>query len=135
MSYLLDADTVVDYLFNQPGARALLPRLRDAGLAMSIVTYIELYHGVYTSRDPHQAERGLKDFLRDVRILPVTRRVAVRTARIRADLQRRGLPFKHRAIDLIVAATALVYDLTLITSNARDYQDIPDLRRIDPRSR
>ena len=101
---------------------------------MSIVTVIELYHGVYTSRDPQRAERGLRAFLRDVRILPVTRGVALRTARVRADLQRRGLPFKHRAIDLIVAATALVYDLTLVTSNARDYQDIAAIRRREPPS-
>lgn len=134
MSYLLDSDTVVDYLFSQPAVRSLLAQLAPEGLAISIVTYLELYHGVYTSKDPKQAERGLRAFLTTVTTLPLTRRVALRTARIRADLQQRGLPFKHRAIDLMVAATASNFDLTLLTSNTRDYQDIPNLKRRDPRA-
>jgi tRNA(fMet)-specific endonuclease VapC len=30
--------------------------------------------------------------------------------------------------DLSIAATALIYDLTLVTHNTADYVDIPDLR-------
>jgi predicted nucleic acid-binding protein len=32
-----------------------------------------------------------------------------------------------RALDLIIAATALEYDLTLVTDNTGDFKDIPDL--------
>ena len=34
---------------------------------------------------------------------------------------------KARALDLINAAIALEHDLTLVTRNVRDYQDIPGL--------
>lgn len=35
---------------------------------------------------------------------------------------------RPRALDLVTAATALFYDLTLVTRNQRDYADIPRLR-------
>jgi predicted nucleic acid-binding protein len=31
------------------------------------------------------------------------------------------------ALDLLIAATALEYDLTLVTDNIEDFKDIPDL--------
>jgi predicted nucleic acid-binding protein len=38
-----------------------------------------------------------------------------------------------RALDLIIAATALEYDLTLVTANNKDFADIPDLLLSQPR--
>ena len=53
--------------------------------------------------------------------------------RLRHELLSRNLPIKHRAYELIVAATAQAHDLTVVTSNTRDYQDIPGLKRPNPR--
>ncbi len=33
-----------------------------------------------------------------------------------------------RSLDLIIAATALEYNLTLVTRNTEDYADVPDLK-------
>jgi len=57
----------------------------------------------------------------------VTREVAERCAEIRAELTRRQRRVRPRALDLIAAATALEYGLTLVTRNTADYQDIPDV--------
>jgi tRNA(fMet)-specific endonuclease VapC len=46
--------------------------------------------------------------------------------RICASLQRRG--FKVSAHDLIIAATAISLDYTLITANRRDFERIEGLR-------
>ena len=46
----------------------------------------------------------------------------------------RKLPIKQRAYDLIVAATALEYDLIVVSSNTKDYQDIAGLRQFEPRT-
>ena len=67
-------------------------------------------------------------------MLPLNRRVILRTARLRRELLDRKLPIQHRAYDLITAATALAYALTLVTSNTRDFADIPGLALFDPRS-
>ena len=134
MSYLLDADTVIDYFAGREPAVTLVPRLQQDGIALSSLTLIELYTGVYGGRNPRDAERQLRGLLRVAAVLPVNRRVIVQTARLRSELLATKAPIKHRAYDLLTAATALVYDLTLVTSNDRDFADIPGLRRLNPRT-
>ena len=134
MRYLLDADSIIDYLANQPGALAAFPHYLRDGAAVSATTTIELFTGVAGARDPKTAERQLRVFLHSVTVLPVNRRVILQTARLRRDLLDRKRPMEDRAYDLITAATALAYDLTLITSNTRDFADIPGLRLLDPRT-
>ena len=134
MRYLLDADSIIDYLANQPGALAHFPHYLRDGAAVSSTTAIELFTGVYGARDPKTAERQLRVFLRSVTVLPVNRRVMLQTAQLRRDLLDRKRPIKDRAYDVITAATALAYDLTLVTSNTRDFADIPGLRLVDPRT-
>jgi tRNA(fMet)-specific endonuclease VapC len=34
-------------------------------------------------------------------------------------------------MDLMIAATALLYDLTLVTHNTKDFSHIPGLRMVD----
>lgn len=134
MKYLLDADWSIDYLSGIRAARALFPILLKDGVAVSVVTQIELYTGAYGAPDPDRALRELRTFLRVTTTLPLNRRVVQRTARLRALLRSQNLPIKHRAYDLIVAATALEYGLVLVTSNIRDYQDISGLSVFNPRA-
>ncbi len=131
--YLVDTDWAIDFLTNQQGARRLLPELLNAGAGVSIVTFIELYEGVQRSRNPQQADRDIRTLLQGLTMLPLTRRVALRTAQVRGELRAQKLPVQHRAFDLIVAATALTHDLTLVTSNTKDFEDISGLKRINHR--
>jgi predicted nucleic acid-binding protein len=55
--------------------------------------------------------------------------VAKQVAQIRAALRRTKAPLNHRALDLIIAGTAVAYDLELLTRNTKDFNDIPNLRR------
>ncbi len=61
------------------------------------------------------------------RILPVTDRIALEWGRI-AALRSRG------DIDGLIAATAIVHDLILVTRNVRDFEDIA-VSLINPWSR
>ena len=133
MSYLVDATYVIDLFTRQPHAEALLPTLLNEGLGISVVTELELWEGVYTGRDPAAATRTLRQFLSGVRIYPLSRTVARRCARLRGELRAHRRPIQHRALDLLIAATALEYDLVMVTSDA-DYDDIPDLTRLNPRT-
>ena len=134
MRYLLDADSSIDYLTGQAYTQTLFPQLLRDGSAVSGTTLIELLSGVYAGRNPREAERELRTFLGSVKVLPINRRVIVRTARLRATLLVAKAPVRHRAYDLITAATALVYDLTLVTSNTKDFGDIPGLTLLNPRT-
>ncbi len=103
MTYLSDATWVIDLLAGQQAAVALHPTLVRAGLALSIITYTELWEGVlFTRRDQRVVERGLREFLRAVTILPYSRRVAQRAARLRGEMRRRGLRVEHRALVVLI---------------------------------
>jgi tRNA(fMet)-specific endonuclease VapC len=128
MKYLLDSDLVIDWLNgHQPTIRLVTPLVTD-GIGLSILTYAEIFEGIYGARNPRAEERAFRTFLRGLRVLPISRAVARRAGRIRRDLRARKLPVAQRALDLFIAATALEHGLTLLTRNQKDYADIPGLR-------
>lgn len=64
--------------------------------------------------------------LNDTKILEVTVEVAERFGRLQAGLLDTGRPAP--GMDLMIAATALVHDLTLVTHNTQDFENVPGLR-------
>ena|SRR6266536_3912577 len=125
MSYLLDTDAVADWLNSRPKAVRLLPTLEPEGLAISLITYGEVYDGIYYGRDPRSAEQAFRRFLRGVSVLPLTRTIRRRFARLRGQLRRQGLTVQDP--DLLIAATAFTHDLTLVTRNIHHFGRIPGL--------
>src|SRR5688500_5090201 len=90
MTYLLDSDWVIAYLAGRQSAVGLLTRLAPMGMAISLMTYGEVYEGIYYGRDPRAAEQGFLGFLRAVQVLPVGRMVMRQFARLRGHLRSRG---------------------------------------------
>lgn len=126
MTYLVDTDWVADWLDGRPPAVMLLNRLRPEGLAISMITYGEIYEGIYYGRDPRAAAAGFRRFLRGVRVLPISRATARRFARLRGALRLQGQLIPQP--DILIAARARTHDLTLVTRNIRDFQRIPGLK-------
>jgi tRNA(fMet)-specific endonuclease VapC len=119
MTYLVDTDRVVDYLDDRFGARLLLDGLLRDGLTMSIISLGELLEGIYYGRDRKQYERGLRGLLRTVRVIGLNRPI------MRGQLRRDGNLIGD--MDLLIASTALVNDLTLVTRNRRHFERVPGL--------
>ncbi|MCL4545875.1 MAG: type II toxin-antitoxin system VapC family toxin [Chloroflexi bacterium] len=63
-----------------------------------------------------------------VPIIPFSPEVARRCARLRETLKKHKKRVRARALDLLITATALEYNLTLVTQNTKDYNDIPELK-------
>jgi len=101
-SYLIDTDWLVDYLAGRRIAVDLFSRLDDTRRAISIVTC-----GVLAS----MALRGISE------------RIVQRFARIRGDLRLRGLLIPDA--DLLIAATAVHHDLTLVIRNLKHFTRVP----------
>lgn len=133
MTYLIDTDSIADWLNEQPVVVATLTRLLPDGLAMSIISHSETVEGILGARDPRAAERAFRAFLQGVRVLGVTRPVSRRHAELRRALRQHGRQVNERALDLLIAATALTHGMTLITSNTRHFHDIPGLKLLNPR--
>ncbi len=70
--------------------------------------------------------------MRGIEILPISRAVAARHARLRLSLRRAGAEVNMRAFDLLIAATALTHNLTLVTNNRRHFSDIAGLSLLPP---
>ncbi len=128
MPYLIDSNWVIPYLDGDPTALQLLQQLAPDGIAISIITYLEIYHGVLRAPDPAQAEAQIQAFLDTAPLLPLTLAVARRCAGLRETLRTQGKQIQRRAFDLVIAATALEHGLTLVTRNPNDFKDIPDLQ-------
>lgn len=125
MSYLIDTDVVADWLNSRPATLHMLPTLQTEGLAISLITYGEVYDGIFSGRDSRAAEQAFRRFLRGTTVLPLTRTIMKRFARIRGQLRRQGLTVQDP--DLLIAATALTHEMTLVTRNVRHFLRIPDL--------
>ena len=126
MSYLVDTDVVANALKGRPEETTLLTNLSPQGLTISLITYGEIYDGIYYGRDPQTIERIFQQFLRWVDVLPLNRTVMRQFARIRGYLRRSGQIIPDP--DLLIAATVLYHDLTLVTHNTRHFSRIPDLK-------
>jgi tRNA(fMet)-specific endonuclease VapC len=126
VNYLIDSDWVIEWLKGRQPAIALIDSLRNQDLAISLVTYAEVYEGIFFGRDPVAAEQGFREFQRDVSVLPLSEPVMLRVARLRGELRREGRLIADA--DLLIAATALDDDRTLITRNTRHFQRVRGLR-------
>lgn len=128
MSYLVDSDHIIDMLDDVPEIVQKLTDLAKDGLSVSVISYLEAYQGAASDPQPDQAIRKLDGFVGGTLLLPVTPAIARRCALLRKHLAAQGKRIRPRAFDLLIAATALEHDLTLVTHNIKDYNDIPRLK-------
>jgi predicted nucleic acid-binding protein len=127
MDYLIDSDVLNNFLKGDPDTVRTVGNFLPAGVAISIVTYMEAYQGVLQDPDPIASQQRYADTLKGIPILPFSEVTARRCAHLRHQLSLEGKRVRPRALDLMIAATALEHNLTLVTRNRVDYQDIPGL--------
>lgn len=127
MNYLIDTDWVIDYLKGRRPTVETVTRLAADGIAMSLITYGEVYEGILLGRDPKRHEQGFLAFLRTpIAVLPPNKPIMKRFGQIRGQLRQTGQLIGD--FDILIAATALHYDLTLLTSNLRHFSRIAGLK-------
>jgi tRNA(fMet)-specific endonuclease VapC len=123
--YLFDTDRIIDALHGKPEALSLVTTLRLSGVAISVISLAEVSEGAYGAGDPRHKLANLRQFLAGFRVINVTPSVARRFAEERAQLRSIGSPIAD--LDLLIAATALRYRLTLVTRNFAHFERVPHL--------
>lgn len=125
MNFLLDTNICSAYL---RGDGRVFNRFiqHSGGLAVSTVAVAELYSWVYRANAKRDRAEALTSLLSEMQLLPVDHAVARKFGEIRASLLDQGRPTPE--IDLLIASTALLFDLTLVTHNIRDFGHLPGLR-------
>ncbi|MBK9564735.1 MAG: type II toxin-antitoxin system VapC family toxin [Saprospiraceae bacterium] len=121
--YLIDTNAVIDYLANKLPASGMdfMNTVIDALPNVSVVTKIE----VLGFNAPEQHYKTLSDFINDAIVLDLTNNVVEASIEIRKK-------HKTKLPDAIIAATAIAYDLVLISRDTSDFKNIEGLKVIDP---
>jgi len=99
------------------------------GIAISTVVLAELYSGAYKHPNPPKLLALITDLLQEVTVLDFDSACAEQFGKLQAGLLRQGITVP--VADLMIAACALVNNLTLVTNNTSDFQNVPGLRLDD----
>ena len=98
-------------------------------LHISVISAGELFTWSSRAKASPKRAQTLTNLLRYVYVLDLTLEISQRFGEIRALLMDQGRATPD--LDLLIAATALVHDLTLVTHNVQDFATIPNLRIVD----
>lgn len=123
---LLDTDTVSFFLKGVPQVKVQFDMVyaTQGYYNISIMTYYEIMNGLIFKDAKRQLE-SFENFTKLCRILPLTIEIAQLAAIIYADLRRKNQMIGHS--DVLIGATALHYDLMVVTNNQGHFQRIPGL--------
>ncbi|MCA9878521.1 MAG: type II toxin-antitoxin system VapC family toxin, partial [Thermomicrobiales bacterium] len=125
-----DTDWAIQAIGGREPAVHTLGLLADSKIYISYMTLGELYEGAFHTSNPPAELVILRRFTAQFRLLGFTEPIIETFAEIRAYLRRRGLLIAD--MDLLIAATALYHNLTLLTFNRRHFDRIPDLKLYQP---
>ena len=128
MSHLLDTN-ICSAHFRRPSGLAHRFIQYGGGLFVPTVVLGELYAGAYHIGDPGPLLQKIADLLNDVQVLDFDHDCAEQFGKVRGCLLQQGISVP--TADLMIAAVALVHNLTLVTNNTADFQNIPGLRLED----
>jgi tRNA(fMet)-specific endonuclease VapC len=128
MSFLLDTDICSAHL-KQKGNLTQRFQQYMGRMHMSVITLGELLTWAFRAKAPPRRGQSLLDLLNDVQVMDVTEPVARKFGEVRAALLDAGRPVPE--MDLLIASTALVHNLTVVTHNTQDYASIPGLNLKD----
>ena len=127
MRYLLDTCVISDCVKGEPGTQTRLKQTLPADMAVSVITVMELRYGLRINPQRAQkVEPAIASLLASVTILPFNIAEAEQSAQVRALLKTQGQPIG--AYDVLIAATALQYDLLMVTANQREFDRVPGLQ-------
>lgn len=134
MSYLLDTNVISELVRSNPNKNVLkwFEAMPNETLHISVLTLGEVRKGIEGIKEVTRREKlrlwleiELPEWFEN-RILTINIEVADRWARLQSEMKR-PIP----AIDSLLAATALHYDLRLVSRNECDFQ-YPFLQVINP---
>lgn len=126
--YLVDSDWAIDYMHRREPIASRLGEFVHSGLGLSIVSLAELYEGEFRSMNPEREARLLREFLHGVEVIPLDDVTCRIFARERSRLRASGTLIGD--MDILIGATALRYDLTLLSNNRRHFDRLAGLNII-----
>jgi predicted nucleic acid-binding protein len=121
--YLIDSNVVIAYLDNKLPRKGMqwLNAIIDGTPNISVITKIE----VLRFKTPPNSHKVLENFVKESIIFDLSENVVDQTIAI-CKSHRIKIP------DAIIAATAIVFNLSLITQNIKDFKNINGIELSNP---
>lgn len=127
-NFLLDTNIIIYTLNGDSTVMRLFKQFSNSTFHISMVSWIETLAGsFYHEKDMDDIVSELNHFQK----LHITDQIGKTAARIIQENTKKGR--KKRFQDSVIAATAIAYNLTLITNNSRDFCKIKGLRILSPK--
>lgn len=125
MAYLIDTDILIYSIKKYPQVQDKFKENENVPKFVSVISYGELVFGAKKSQ---AVEKNLAIAHHVAEIFPVieiSKAIIETFAGMKAELQRHGLPISD--MDLLIAATALTNNLTLVSNNEKHFSRVPGL--------
>jgi tRNA(fMet)-specific endonuclease VapC len=126
MRYLLDSDWIINLLAGKKDAQDKIQRIDPDEIGISLITVAEIYESAYHFANPDAHIEKFRAFLKNFHLPDLNLPIMETFAEVRAHLRRRGQIIPD--FDILLAATALQYDLVILTNNRKHFERIPDLK-------
>ena len=127
MEYLLDTNICI-YIIKKKPAEVFekFKNLALGDVGISSITLAELQYGIEKSSMPEKNSEALEKFLTPIEILDFGYEASVEYGKIRAELEKKGIPIGP--LDTLIASHAKSLDMVLVTNNTREFERIADLK-------
>lgn len=124
MKYLADTDILVDHI---RGKKYLKVEIVQSGIGMSIITLGELLYGAYKSVNRQRSLKSVGELLDlGIEVENLDSKIIDKYAQDKVSLEKLGQ--RLDGFDLLIAATAQVRNLILLTRNVKHFQRITELK-------
>lgn len=127
--YLLDTNVIISLIRNEDQQfTSDIQSLNPAEYAVSVITHSELMYGCEkNTTDQFQQKIIVASALAGFEIINFDKKCSEQYGKIKAGLKAKGSFNSRNELDIQIAATAMAYNLILLTKNLKDFKEIEDL--------
>lgn len=126
--YLLDTNICIYYIKGLYDLKSKFEEVGPENCFISEITLAELKFGVAKSKAKKKNQKALENFLSGIQILPIFPALDI-YAEEKARLQKSGKIIDD--FDLLIGATAVSFDLKMVTNNTSHFSRLTDIKLED----
>ena len=125
MKYILDTNTIIYFFKGEGNISRRLLSFPPKEISIPAIVYYELLFGIFKSSRQKEKIQQLRLLIDATNLIPFAEKEADAAAKIRVDLEKRGVPIGP--LDVLIAATALAHRAILVTHNLKEFKRIDSL--------
>ena len=124
--YLIDTNIIIYRLKNLGNVNANFLKNKDNHMSLSVISYGELVFGAKKSKAVEKNMETVNAIKSIFPLLEITSEIMNIFGEVKAYTQKIGKTIDD--MDLLIAATAITNNFTLVTHNTKHFKNIPNLK-------